>query len=125
MLGLRRLWADKISALWWTKLSNFLEEILLPFKWESWRRDDGRKVILGRLPALVLEEIYLSFWTGDGVFDNHTAWFRVSEYQMVHGFNPFKGCSSVGGIKELSPIISRYQHLTILGPHQLGVVDDS
>ena len=31
--------------------SNFLEEILLPFKWESWQRDDGRKVILGRLPA--------------------------------------------------------------------------
>ena len=24
------------------------------FKWKSWQRDDGRKVSLGRLPALVL-----------------------------------------------------------------------
>ena len=28
---------------------------------------------------------FISLWAGHGVFDNHMAWFGVSENQMVHG----------------------------------------
>ena len=43
---------------------------------------------------------------------------------MVHGFDPFQSCLFEAGVKKLSPVVRRYQHLTILCTNKLSMVDN-
>ena len=49
--------------------------------------DDGREVGLLGLPRIVLEQIYLSLWACDRVFDYYSAWLEVREGKVVHSLN--------------------------------------